>query len=346
MFADVTVVVPTYNRARDLPLTLRSFAEQSVRPRHVIVVDNSSTDETEETVAACGEELTKAGISLLYKRNEPRGPASARNVGWRAANTQYVAFVDSDVTLDHGWTEAAASVLSASPILGAVAGRVVYAHRPDLLNCFGGEMSPIGLAWDADEGAAAASCERQRQVLWANCSALMVRRSALQDTEGFDEAFFYGFEDSDLGWRLNLAGWQVLAVPQATAFHRIGEEVGPAASAIVFHSGKNRLRSMLVNWGAARLLIYAPAYLAYALTDLVLRRPRGAKARALWWNVRHLPATLTQRRRVQLTRRVSDVELERIFANRWFPERRLSGLRRRPVDQETALPSTAQDDRV
>jgi GT2 family glycosyltransferase len=346
VLVDVTVVIPTFNRADDLPLTLQAIADQSVRPRSIIVVDDGSTDATEEVAVEWAARLVRAGIPLIYEKNDRLGPASARNVGWRAAASEHIAFIDSDVTLEGQWIESTLSALAVSPWLGAVGGQVLYAHRPELVNCFGGEMSAIGLAWDAEEGAPAVTCDRPRQVLWANTSALMVRRQALQETGGFDETLFYYYEDSDLGWRLNLAGWQVEVVPEALAFHRVGEDIGPAAPAIVFHASKNRLRSLLVNMGTRRLLLYAPAYLAYALADMVLRRPRGTKASALWWNVRHLSATVARRRRVQQSRRVTDVDIAHLVSSRWFPDRRLSGLRRRPVDQVKAMPRPIHDDRV
>lgn len=343
--ADVTVVVPTYNRARDLPETLAAIAAQTLPPAAVIVVDNSSTDDTRSVVEGLVSSLAERGIALAYRRKEPQGPASARNLGWREAKTAQVAFVDSDVSLEPGWLSACCAALEAEPRLGAVGGRVVYAHRPDLLNCFGGEIGPIGLAWDACEGAPLSEAGAARDVLWANCSALLVRRAALAAIDGFDEAFFYGYEDSDLGWRLTLAGWPVRVIPQASVRHRVGREIGRAAGAILFHSGKNRLRSVLTNWGAARLALYGPPALAYGIADALLRGPRAPKARALLWTLTHLPDTLARRRAVQATRRVEDAAIAALMAGRFFPERRLKGLRRRPADADAPAVMSA-DDRV
>lgn len=346
--ADVTIVVPTYNRARDLPETLRALAGQVPPPAAVIVVDNSSTDDTQAVVEGMAPELAATGTALSYRRKAPEGPAAARNLGWRESRTRLVAFVDSDVSLEPGWLSACCAALAAEPRLGAVGGKVVYAHRPELLNCYGGELGPIGLAWDALEGAPVTAASAARDVLWANCSALLVRSAAIAAVEGFDEAFFYGYEDSDFGWRLTLAGWPVRVIPQASVRHRVGQEIGRAAGPILFHSAKNRLRSVLVNWGAARLALYAPLSLAYSLADLALRGPRRPKAQALAWTLRNLGRTLAMRRRVQGGRKVGDAVVAGLMAPRLFPERRLGGLRRRPVDTLTApaAGTAGADDRV
>src|SRR5262245_24923036 len=346
MIDGVTVVIPAFNRARDLPETLAAIAEQTVRPRCVIVVDNRSADDTRLVVQSCVPRFAALGIALEYVLNEPLGPASARNVGWKRAETEYVAFVDSDVTLERSWIAVCQSELKNAADLGAVAGKVLYAHRTDLTNSFGGEISPIGLAWDADEGATADVDRQSKFVVWANCSALMARTAALAQVDGFDDTFFYGFEDSDLGWRLNLYGWRVTAIPAATSMHRVGLENGPAAPLITFHSCKNRLRSMLVNCGTLRLPIYMSAYLTYAVADILLRPPRHPKVNALWWNVLRLPQTIMRRRLVQKNRRISDRQLLRMFSKRWFPEHRLDGLRRRPVDSMQPIIPLRQDDRV
>lgn len=87
--ADITVVIPTQNRADLLAQTLRSIGEQSLPPTAVIVADDGSTDDTEQVVRAAG---------ARYIRNDlgDWGPSAARNAGMRAAETEYVSFIDSD----------------------------------------------------------------------------------------------------------------------------------------------------------------------------------------------------------------------------------------------------------
>lgn len=85
----VSVVIPTYNRARLICETLDSVLAQTYRDFEIIVVDDGSTDGTQEVVS-------RYGPSLRYLRQENAGPAAARNAGIRASGGEYVAFLDSD----------------------------------------------------------------------------------------------------------------------------------------------------------------------------------------------------------------------------------------------------------
>jgi glycosyltransferase involved in cell wall biosynthesis len=84
----VSVVIPAYNAARWIAETLESVLAQTFQDFEVIVVDDGSTDDTAAIVARFAR--------ARYIRKQSGGPASARNVGIRAAQGEYVAFVDSD----------------------------------------------------------------------------------------------------------------------------------------------------------------------------------------------------------------------------------------------------------
>jgi glycosyltransferase involved in cell wall biosynthesis len=88
----VSVIVPTYNRARDIGRCLESLAHQTVTDFEVIVCDDGSTDGTAAVVSAYGGRL-----ALRYHWSENfGGPARPRNIGLQLARAHYVAFLDSD----------------------------------------------------------------------------------------------------------------------------------------------------------------------------------------------------------------------------------------------------------
>lgn len=332
MTAPVLFVVPAFNRAADLPRTIGAIAAQDwpAEAISILLVDNGSTDGTEAVVASLAARLP---VHLAYRRKAPEGPAAARNLGLAAAPADgFIAFIDSDVELDRGWTRATVAAMEADPRLAMVGGRVLFAHRPDVLNAYGGALSRLGLAWDLEEGAPAITAQAPRDVAWANASALLCRPWPLIEAGGFDAAFFYAYEEPDLALRLALAGHRCRVVPDATALHHVGASVGPSHPDIVFHAVKNRLRMGLKSFGARRLAWWLPAAILHALADAALHPPRGARWRGLAWNLRHLPATLGLRRTAQALRRLPDEEAFRHVVPRWFPPTRLAGLRRRAVD--------------
>ncbi|HEX8108831.1 MAG TPA: glycosyltransferase family 2 protein [Kofleriaceae bacterium] len=89
MAASVSVIVPTFNRARWLGNAIRSALQQLQAGDELIVIDDGSTDDTREVVAAFGERVT-------YVRGEHRGAGPARNLGLARARGDLVAFLDDD----------------------------------------------------------------------------------------------------------------------------------------------------------------------------------------------------------------------------------------------------------
>lgn len=85
----VSVVIPTYNRARDLMRAVSSVLDQTRPADEIIVVNDGSTDDTEARLGVFGGRVT-------YIRQENQGPGAARNRGIAAARGKWIAFLDSD----------------------------------------------------------------------------------------------------------------------------------------------------------------------------------------------------------------------------------------------------------
>ncbi len=86
-----SIIIPTYNRAAHIARTVQSVLAQTFGGFEVLVVDDGSTDNTSEVVAAF---LTDSRIRYLLKQNAERG--AARNYGLARAQGEYVIFLDSD----------------------------------------------------------------------------------------------------------------------------------------------------------------------------------------------------------------------------------------------------------
>lgn len=92
----ISVVIPTYNRASLLRDALFSVYQQSHRPIELIVVDDGSTDNTEEIVTDFKNENGDSTFSLIYEYQTNAGGNVARNKGIGLATAEYIAFLDSD----------------------------------------------------------------------------------------------------------------------------------------------------------------------------------------------------------------------------------------------------------
>lgn len=93
----ISVVIPTYNRAHLIKESLQSVLDQTLQPLEIIVVDDFSTDNTEEVVKSLNSPLIK-----FIKNQRKKGANGARNTGILMAKGEYIAFHDSDdIWLNH-----------------------------------------------------------------------------------------------------------------------------------------------------------------------------------------------------------------------------------------------------
>ena len=94
---EISVVVPTYNDAQFLPRCLRSVFAQTLPVRQVVLVDDGTTqEECKETI----ESLVNKHPDVLLIAQQNAGAAAARNLGLKAVDTEFVAFVDADDWLE------------------------------------------------------------------------------------------------------------------------------------------------------------------------------------------------------------------------------------------------------
>jgi len=343
MTARILYVVPTFNRAAHLPVTLAAIAAQRWPDacKSILVVDNASTDNTTEVLAELAARLP---FPLEHLRKKPEGPTVARNIGLARGRDGFVALIDSDVEIDPGWTAATVAALEADPKLAQVGGKLVFGHSPDLLNSYGGTLGRFGLAWDRAEGDRAVDHIDPVEVLWINTSAVLVRPQAVLDVGAFDVGFFYAYEEPDLGLRLAIAGWKSRVIPDAVALHHVSEQVSQSHPDFVFHYSKNRVRMGIKSLGFPRLIPFLAFSLAYGIADAILHRPHLARLRAVGWTFTHWAETWRMRRAAQALRVVPDKQIVALVDKRWFPPIRLRAMRRRPVAGVPVI--GGKDDRV
>ncbi|MBW8848078.1 MAG: glycosyltransferase [Burkholderiales bacterium] len=205
---DVSVVLPTYHRPDLLERCLRALLAQTLPPDRfeILVVDDGHDDVTRTQVARIA---SGAAVRLRYLRPPTgRGPAVARNCGWRAARAPWVAFTDDDTQPDRDWLRQGLTTLRLHGDWVAAAGQVIVPRDT------GGDRPPT------DHELMTRGLEKAEFVT-ANA---FVRRDVLEAIGGFDERFLHAWrEDSDLHFRLMEIG-PVGRAPSAIVGHPVRPE--------------------------------------------------------------------------------------------------------------------------
>ncbi|MEN8175693.1 MAG: glycosyltransferase family A protein [Pseudomonadota bacterium] len=105
---DISVIIPSHNRAHTLPRAIDSVLAQDLQPREILVVDDGSTDATPALLRS-----RYPGVRYLAQKN--LGVSAARNLGIGASRGEWLAFLDSDDTWLPGKLAAQADALAAAP---------------------------------------------------------------------------------------------------------------------------------------------------------------------------------------------------------------------------------------
>ena len=128
----VSIVICTYNRAAVLADTLETLAAAVpayLGPLEILVVNNASTDSTEEVVINFMRKQPSLTINVVYEKQP--GLSFARNAGLVHARGDIICFIDDDVLVPAGWLPGLLQAFEFGDRIGCVAGRITL-HWPDL----------------------------------------------------------------------------------------------------------------------------------------------------------------------------------------------------------------------
>jgi glycosyltransferase involved in cell wall biosynthesis len=204
----VSVVIPTYNRRELLKSSIESLLNQSYPSDRyeVLVVDNSSSDGTEEMVHSLQQNL-QCRLSYYLKENE--GPGSSRNLGIAKAKGTIIAFTDSDCVADPEWLKNGVAKMTDG--IGLVQGKTLP-HPEQPQRALQQTMNIIS-----------------ENSYYQTCN-IFYRKEVLVGAGGFSPEFCglnffgkprWGGEDTDLAWRVKKQGWKSVFADDSTVYHHV-----------------------------------------------------------------------------------------------------------------------------
>lgn len=199
----VSVVIPTFNRAAFIADALQSVLTQTFQDFEIIVVDDGSTDDTAQIVQSIGD----ARVRYVSQKN--RGVSAALNTGWRAARGEYIARLDSDDVWLPTLLQELVAVLDADAALG-----VAYARAQGMK----AQGVPLPQLLGARERFAGDTLTSLVYGDFICPMAVMIRRAALEQVGGYDESLFAN-EDWDV-WMRIAQSYGIAYVPRVLARYR------------------------------------------------------------------------------------------------------------------------------
>jgi glycosyltransferase involved in cell wall biosynthesis len=195
----ISVVVCSYNGSRTLRGCLEGVRRLDYPAFEVIVVDDGSTDST----AALADEF---GVRPIRIPNG--GLSNARNVGWRAARGEIVAYLDDDASPDAQWLRYLANIFEAADYGGGGGPNIAFGDDGLVAQCVDhAPGNPTQVLITDSEAEHLPGCN------------MAFRKSCLSAVGGFDAQFRIAGDDVDLCWRLQERGWKLGFHPAAMVWH-------------------------------------------------------------------------------------------------------------------------------
>jgi GT2 family glycosyltransferase len=300
----VLVVVPNWNGADELRACLDSVQNQTLK-NHLVVVDNGSID----TSVAIVEKDYPAIELIRNKTNE--GYTGGVNPGFVRAiemDFDYVAPFNNDAVADKDWLKYLVEYLDKHPKTGIATCKILSADK-EHLDSTGDYYTTWGLPYPRGRGDTdTTKYNEAMDIFGASGGASLYRVSMLKEIGLFDDDFFAYYEDVDLSFRAQLAGWKIAYVPKSEVYHEMSVTGARIKGFFTYQTMKNLPILFWRNVPLALMPTILPrftlVYLSFFMSALQRHQLRfaisgGFRACTL------LPKKLVQRKRIQKSRRVS-----------------------------------------
>ncbi len=229
----ISVVVVNWNRRDLLRACLESLRAQTYRNLEVVVVDNTSCDNSLEYLKACspGIKIIANKENLLY--------SYAQNQGIIQAKGEFILSLNNDVILDRDFLKEAITAMKTDENIGIVSGKILSGDK-NFIDTAGQLLSRFRKPLERGYRQKDSGQFDKAGFIFGACGACALYRSRmldeirLQNAEYFDNDYGLFYEDLDLNWRANIFGWKAYYAPKAVGYHARGGSAKTGAPAIRF----------------------------------------------------------------------------------------------------------------
>jgi GT2 family glycosyltransferase len=310
----VGVVIVNHNGGDRVLRVLAALFRQSYPLARVVVVDNASTDDSRARIR-----VTHPTVRIIHLESN-QGVAIARNIGLWALATPLALVIDHDVYVEKDCIERLVGAYQAHGA-SVVCPRIRLLPERTVVQADGAAMHFLGtqILRNGYQRAELAS-DVAGEVDACIGACMLVDRQRVIDAGGYDELFFFYFEDLEFSMRLRSSGHKIWCEPAALVYHERAagtpnlsfRGTGGYPRKRAYFTMRNRLISMLIHYRSRTLLILSPVLLLHEVASLFIASRRGWPAewlRAWRWVLSHRHEIGIRRRRMQGRRSVNDRDL-------------------------------------
>jgi len=255
----VSVVIVNYNGKSFVEKCVKSVLDSDFPLLETIVIDNASTDGSTQALERLGE---KDGRLIVIKNRINYGFAVANNIGVGLSKGDLILFLNPDTTVEPGCISELVNVICPDRWIGAAQCKILTMDDPSLIDSAGHFIDVFGVSFligslEKDRG----QYDRVADIFGALGAAFAVKRSALLAAGLFDPDFFMYFEETDLCWRLWLAGYRIVLAPRSIVYHKGASSTRTLSNVKAYLLCRNRVASIMKNYELKNVVRYLPVHL-------------------------------------------------------------------------------------
>lgn len=254
MEGKTAVVIPNYNGIRYYRGCLEALRVQTVMPDRIIVVDNASTDGSADAIEKEFPEVR------LIRMSENTGFCGAVNAGIRASSgMDYCILLNNDTVADRRFTEELIRAIEVDSRTFSCQAKMLKMENPGAIDDAGDYYCALGWAFARGKGEPAEKYRTAAPIFSSCAGAAIYSMKILSEIGLFDENHFAYLEDTDIGWRARIRGYNNVFAPRAHVLH-----VGSASSGSIYNlfkvknTSRNSIYLIYKNMPLLQLIINLP----------------------------------------------------------------------------------------
>ena len=288
----VTIGIVNFNGLTALPETLHAVNQLTYPQYEIMIVDNGSTDGSREWLA---EQYPKISVNTLA---ENVGSAGARNVIIQEAKTEYIFLLDNDISVEPDTLTQLMEIMQQVDDVGVCHPEICDRNDPSVHHYNGGQIHYLCSLISRTQPTPYEERPLVEQFDVISGAAMLIRRQTALDIGGFDEDYFFNWEDGDFTARMTLAGYKCMNIPRSVVHHRSK----PRGTANAFYQVRNRWYFILKLYEWRTIFLIAPMLVIFDLTQGIILCLKGAGSdyvRGTFAALKDLPMILKKRKEFQ-----------------------------------------------
>jgi len=214
----VSIIVLNWNGKQFLKNCLDSLRKLTYKSVEIIIVDNNSTDGSQEFIKKYYPKF------ILVENKKNYGFARGNNIGFHKSKGKYVLFLNNDTVVSPSFLESLVDDLEKDSKIGCIQPQIRLTSEKDRLDQMGSYISFVGFLYHYGyrKKYSEKTYGKRREIFSAKGACIMFSSKLLKKIGLFDEDFFIFFEETDLCFRVWLSGYRVVYEPKSTIYHVVG----------------------------------------------------------------------------------------------------------------------------